>query len=189
MSQTLSRQTKKTVSLLPEPSRKRPFYVYEVKRLISGSKNSNPLFDLGFNFYRNLEEIPRGKSLQDLEGVVRWDLTQKKWERDVSTHDRYHYHGRVSEVIDGDTFRVVIDLGFKCFTRQYLRLSAVNAPELKTSAGKKVKVELMKLLAEGAAIEFISLGYDRYRRYISDVWFRDEYLSNFLLKNHLAKKA
>ena len=41
----------------------------------------------------------------------------------------YHYKAKVEKVVDGDTFDVVIDLGFKITTNQRIRMSGINTPE------------------------------------------------------------
>lgn len=46
------------------------------------------------------------------------------------------YQAKIAEVIDGDTFDLVIDLGFGVFTQQRMRLYGIDAPEMRTQAGK-----------------------------------------------------
>jgi len=41
----------------------------------------------------------------------------------------YHYKAKVEKVVDGDTFDVVIDLGFKMTTNQRIRMAGINTPE------------------------------------------------------------
>jgi len=40
-------------------------------------------------------------------------------------------------VLDGDTFWATLDLGFKIFIRQKIRLHKIDAPLLETDAGTK----------------------------------------------------
>ncbi len=46
----------------------------------------------------------------------------------------YEYHAKVTEVVDGDTIVIDIDLGFDViFTKQKVRLLGVDTPESRTS--------------------------------------------------------
>jgi endonuclease YncB( thermonuclease family) len=51
----------------------------------------------------------------------------------------YEYMAKVTRVIDGDTIEVEIDLGFKIKHTTILRLSGINAPELRTPEGVAAK--------------------------------------------------
>jgi|688.fasta_scaffold269803_3 micrococcal nuclease len=46
------------------------------------------------------------------------------------------YQAKIVEVVDGDTFDLMIDLGFNTFTHQRMRLYGIDAPEMRTQAGK-----------------------------------------------------
>ena len=46
------------------------------------------------------------------------------------------YQAKIVEVIDGDTFDLMIDEGFCNFTQQRMRLYGIDAPEIRTNAGK-----------------------------------------------------
>jgi micrococcal nuclease len=46
------------------------------------------------------------------------------------------YQAKIVEVVDGDTFDLMIDLGFNNFTKQRMRLYGIDAPEVRTQAGK-----------------------------------------------------
>ena len=48
------------------------------------------------------------------------------------------YQAKIVEVVDGDTFDLMIDLGFNNFTKQRMRLYGIDAPEARTQAGKDV---------------------------------------------------
>jgi len=59
--------------------------------------------------------------------------------------DRIHiYQAKIVEVIDGDTFDLMIDLGFGVFTQQRMRLYGIDAPEMKTDAGKDLQRRLVE---------------------------------------------
>jgi micrococcal nuclease len=46
------------------------------------------------------------------------------------------YQAKIVEVIDGDTFRLMIDVGLEGFTKRKMRLYGIDAPEMRTQAGK-----------------------------------------------------
>jgi endonuclease YncB( thermonuclease family) len=52
------------------------------------------------------------------------------------------YQAKIVEVIDGDTFDLMIDEGFSNFTQQRMRLYGIDAPEMRTNAGKDLKRRL-----------------------------------------------
>jgi endonuclease YncB( thermonuclease family) len=53
------------------------------------------------------------------------------------------YQAQIVEVIDGDTFDLMIDLGFNTFTQQRMRLYGIDAPEMRTQAGKDLRVSMV----------------------------------------------
>jgi len=46
------------------------------------------------------------------------------------------YQAKIVDVVDGDTFDLMIDLGFCSFTQQRMRPYGIDAPEMRTQAGK-----------------------------------------------------
>jgi len=63
----------------------------------------------------------------------------------------YHYKAKVERVVDGDTFDIVIDLGFKITTNQRIRMAKINTPE--TFNVKKDSEEYQKGLASKQYME------------------------------------
>jgi micrococcal nuclease len=57
----------------------------------------------------------------------------------------YIYKAEIVWVIDGDTFDLFIDLGFDNFRRCRMRLYGIDAPELRTKAGKAVQNEVEQI--------------------------------------------
>jgi len=51
----------------------------------------------------------------------------------------YVYHAKLVSVTDGDTLELDIDVGFDITVRGTVRLEKINAPEMKTAAGKRAK--------------------------------------------------
>ncbi|MBI5568998.1 MAG: hypothetical protein HY914_03550, partial [Desulfomonile tiedjei] len=56
----------------------------------------------------------------------------------------YVYHAKLTEVIDGDTLKLELDVGFEITLHATIRLEQINAPEIDTAAGKRAKAFLQK---------------------------------------------
>ena len=52
----------------------------------------------------------------------------------------------VDNLVDGDTLDVSIDLGFQVTRHQRLRLASIDAPPIKTAAGRRTRTFLHKHL-------------------------------------------
>lgn len=81
------------------------------------------------------------------------------------------YPARVAKVIDGDTFGLDIDLGFDHLisaldwngsSRISCRVYGINAPEIRTDAGKVAKTFAETLLPVGSNCLVSSHGWDKY---------------------------
>lgn len=108
----------------------------------------------------------------------------------------YKYKAKIDRVVDGDTFDIVVDLGFKIFTHQRIRLQGINTPE--TYNVKRESEEYKKgLAAKNFAIQRLeSNNYDaliqtekatgKYGRYIATVWLADNETS---LNDELVEKG
>lgn len=87
----------------------------------------------------------------------------------------YWYRALVTNVVDGDTIDVTIDLGLRVSIHERrIRLYGINAPELKgetLSKGQQSKAWLIKaVLAKQVTIRTIKDGDDKYGRLLGDVW-------------------
>ena len=95
--------------------------------------------------------------------------------------NRIHiYQAKIVEVIDGDTFDLMIDLGFNNFTKQRMRLYGIDAPEMRTQAGRKLAYDLSMVYANafGVIVQSVEAPkskqfrdkYGRYLAIIYDAW-------------------
>jgi len=64
----------------------------------------------------------------------------------------YIYKADLIRVVDGDTVELMIDQGFGNFTKQTMRLYGIDAPEIRTAAGKEAKAWLIGVLGPYGAI-------------------------------------
>lgn len=83
----------------------------------------------------------------------------------------YEYKVKVTEVIDGDTIDVVIDLGFDIFTNKRIRLYGIDCPESRTTdlhekkLGIEAKEYLKQLLGNASNVIIKTLSTDAYEKY------------------------
>jgi micrococcal nuclease len=88
----------------------------------------------------------------------------------------YQYKAQVRQVIDADTVDVLIDLGFGVHTMQRLRLYGIDAPEMKTEAGKIAKEYVKSVLLGADASMFVYVRTlkdkkDKYGRKLAVLYF------------------
>jgi len=86
----------------------------------------------------------------------------------------YTYQASVERVIDGDTLWVNLDLGFRTWIKQKIRLKGIDAPELTTAKGRQAK-RLVERAIKGLDFIIIKTYKDRsdkYDRYLADIFYR-----------------
>jgi len=79
------------------------------------------------------------------------------------------YQARIVEVVDGDTFDLMIDLGFNTFTKQRMRLYGIDAPEMRTQAGRQLAYDLSMVYANAFNVIVQSVEAPKSKQ------FRDKY--------------
>lgn len=91
------------------------------------------------------------------------------------------FSGKVVGVSDGDTITVLCDNKL-----QKIRLSGIDCPEKSQAFGQQAKMYTSALVFS-QDVKVISMGHDRYRRTIGEVYLADgRNLSNLLLENGYA---
>lgn len=107
----------------------------------------------------------------------------------------YEYIIKLNRVIDGDTIVADIDLGFDVWLKdQYIRLSGVDTPELKSkdklhrAAGLLAKTKLTEFLSSARGLLLKSENFqpedDKYGRILGTIITdRDEIVNHYLLNN------
>ena len=85
----------------------------------------------------------------------------------------YIYKAELIRVVDGDTVDLIIDLGFDTSRHERFRLYGIDAPELRTEAGKAAKAWLEDALMPLEAIYVQTLQHktkakrDKYGRFLA----------------------
>lgn len=76
----------------------------------------------------------------------------------------------VDRVIDGDTLKVCVDLGFTITKRENVRLLGINAPELSTTAGKAAAAWVRLWVAQHPhLVATTAKGNDKYGRWLATI--------------------
>ena len=85
----------------------------------------------------------------------------------------YTYFTKVSNVVDGDTVDVFVDLGFKVWRQERMRLVGVDTAEKNTPYGKATKEYLTKLLVD-KTVKLEVFKPDKYGRYLAKIYINSE---------------
>lgn len=102
----------------------------------------------------------------------------------------YYYKAKVTDVYDGDTITVEIDLGLHTFIKvEKIRLHRINAPEVKgveKEKGIKSRDFLRKkILGKKILLETIKDKYEKYERYLGEI-FMETKKNQFVNINNLS---
>jgi endonuclease YncB( thermonuclease family) len=140
-------------------------------RLVRTPAENRLKVDQGFRIYKTAFESGLKLRANDIvesqktkAGVYRL-IRSRRGEKSLFT-----YRARIESVVDGDTLRVEIDIGFGNVTRQYLRLRGINTPEMDTSEGVAAKTAVERILKDVSFIFFTSSHADKYGRFLADVF-------------------
>lgn len=99
----------------------------------------------------------------------------------------YRYRATLGRVIDGDTYVLVIDLGFFVAVALHVRLRAVNAPELHAAGGAAARDYANGVLTAAKEIVVESYKDERsFERWICDVYVDGEDLGDVLVAAGMA---
>jgi len=108
------------------------------------------------------------------------------------------YNAEVKKVVDGDTFDIVIDLGFDTLKKGRVRLYGVNTPESRTSNAEEKKMGLaakeftdqwLTKTNYKVKIETIIDKNEKYGRVLARVWNESgQCLNNDIITSGLARE-
>jgi endonuclease YncB( thermonuclease family) len=101
----------------------------------------------------------------------------------------YTYQARVERLIDGDTILAEIDLGFRLKATMPVRLAHINAPERNEIGGKAAREHLAGLLpADGMVLLKTYKPYDKYGRYLAEVYAGEVYVNDRMIADGHAQR-
>ena len=108
------------------------------------------------------------------------------------------YNAEVKKVVDGDTFDIIIDLGFDTLKRGRVRLYGVNTPESRTTnieekkmglAAKEFTDQWLTAASHKVKIETIIDKNEKYGRVLARVWnAAGECLNDAIITSGLARE-
>ncbi|MFT7538821.1 MAG: endonuclease YncB(thermonuclease family) [Lysobacterales bacterium] len=143
------------------------------------------IIDCGFTIWREVPCVPSLNTAPSdtlVRAVKRKDAFKLKGSlKNLTRRDLFTYQALNERVVDGDTVIFQIDLGFRTWTRQYLRLRGINAPERGTPEGKRAQTFLHRLLNKNPTVTIKTYQADIYGRYITDIFLSDGIYVNQLL--------
>jgi len=88
--------------------------------------------------------------------------------------DLHNYVGVLDRVVDGDTIKVRIDLGFDVWRVETIRLRGIDAPEGGSAPAQRAKKFVTDKLSRAPFIGLRTYKTDKYARYIADVYYHTE---------------
>lgn len=96
----------------------------------------------------------------------------------------YRYRALLDRVIDADTLKLRVDLGFGVWTVVTVRLRGIDTPELRTLRGDAAKGAVVRLFEAQPAI-VIETYKDQmtFARWVADVYVGDELLADCLRRD------
>lgn len=117
---------------------------------------------------------------------------RKRKIKDEPKSFKFKYEALVTKVHDGDSIEVQIDLGFKIYITRWLRLSGLDAPELRgeeREEGEASRDWLEKQIkGKKITVHTIKDKKGKYGRYLAKLYIDEEKssLNDLLIKNGLA---
>jgi len=109
----------------------------------------------------------------------------------------YTYKAKITNIVDGDTVDLSIDLGFDIHHQIRLRLNGIDTPEIRTRdleekiLGLEVKDYVKKLCEKhdyNCVVKTIKDKKGKFGRYLVDIYFEDVSLTLLLVSEGYAKK-
>ncbi len=105
---------------------------------------------------------------------------------------KYSYRAQVIDVIDGDTIRCNVDLGFSVWSKLVFRLYGLNTPELvgkdKTKALEAKNFLIAQVLNKQVTIKTHKDRKEKYGRYLAEILNGKVNINKLLLDKGLAVK-
>ena len=145
-------------------------FSYQIKKIIGSEKY---FLDCGFGVFREIKEPLANVLRQDGQIVTVSKIKDETYsikKSAIRPQELHAYKAFVEKVVDGDTIRVNLDLGFGIFHREILRLAKINASEVSTEAGEECAKVLTEILKDLPFLIIRTIKTDIYGRYVADVF-------------------
>ena len=100
----------------------------------------------------------------------------------------YQYRAHVDRIVDGDTIGVIVDLGFRVYTNQRLRLFGIDTPERGQEGWSEATNYLASLIPPGTRVTIETEKGDKYGRWIATITDSDGLdINKAMIESGLAK--
>jgi endonuclease YncB( thermonuclease family) len=84
----------------------------------------------------------------------------------------YEYNCTLLAVVDGDTVKLEIDLGFHIRVHEVFRLARINAPELLSIEGMQARQFIDQQLAKATAMKCQTSRQEKYGRWLCELFIQ-----------------
>ncbi len=85
------------------------------------------------------------------------------------------YEAEILRIIDGDTYDVLVNLGWGVLMRHRVRLRGIDTPEMNTQEGKDAKAFAEEILLDQRIyLTNVAKRTDKYGRTVAKIWLVDE---------------
>lgn len=81
----------------------------------------------------------------------------------------FEYSATLIAIVDGDTLKLDVDVGFKIHVREVFRLARINAPELLTLEGMQSRNFIAEQLAKATALKVQTSRQENYGRWLAEI--------------------
>jgi micrococcal nuclease len=96
------------------------------------------------------------------------------------------YRATVFNVVDGDTIDVTVDLGFKMYSKQRIRLARIDTPE-RGQPGFAEAGHYLRELIMNKEITLVTHKVSKWGQYVGDIVLNGEDINQRMLDEGLAK--
>jgi endonuclease YncB( thermonuclease family) len=84
----------------------------------------------------------------------------------------YEYSVTLIQIVDGDTLKLDVDVGFHLHLQATFRLARINAPEMYSFEGVAAKAFVVARLSEATAMKIFSERSEKYGRWLCEFYFQ-----------------
>lgn len=84
----------------------------------------------------------------------------------------FEYRATLLTIVDGDTLKLEVDLGFKVRVREVFRLARINAPELLSLEGMQARAFVAETLSKASALKVNTSRTEKYGRWLAELYYQ-----------------
>ncbi|OVE73396.1 hypothetical protein BVX93_01775 [bacterium B13(2017)] len=137
-------------------------------KIFKNKFSDNYFVDYGFRIYKETDiKLFNGSFARGIKKGNDFSFVPTK----VNKKELFTYQAFIAEVIDADTIWVIVDLGFRAWTKQKIRFNGIDAPERGTKDFEKSKQYLINKFKDVHFLMIKSFSADLYDRWLSDIYY------------------